>query len=420
MYYISTYSTHSAPCFIIPNNDSTNNIYYPSKLDNYVHKDDYVVSCNAGVIYINHLKAQGNIIIAKVISADIIDKYFNKINETSILENHYAGINGNIYESNSYNIYKLTPSKNKIYLIYSISNYGAPLICQKNNYYIPKNIDNQGVRYYNGFNLYFPNYDNDILINLNKHYSNQVPIIYESKFDIPNFNDNKFYNYAIGRTKNLVCIGDSLTQGATYFKDNWYNNFYSFPYFLGKLLSCDNVYNEGWGGGTSTSIWNSHIKEKSLPDNTLYTVWIGANNEFTDTIEVDCNDNDYNNYNDTMTGNMGKILGKIASGNNNAIIIINNCIGSHIEINNTVLKKFADKFNALYVDIYTNTDIMNDNYHTSYDNNINAHFNDAGHNYVANIVFNALNNKLKENPLFLNFNERLSNPRVDTNPNRLP
>lgn len=202
-----------------------------------------------------------------------------------------------------------------------------------------------------------------------------------------------------GVISNAVFIGDSLTYGQCYTaSSSSYRNYYNYPYFLKKMMQIDSITEIAKGGATATSWWNS-FSEQITQSNTVYFVWLGTNSTFTDTVDTDCVGDDYTQYANTETGNMGKILQKIKSLDNNRIIMLN-CFasGGHAEQTNDILGKLATRFNVdLLVDT-VNTDIRNSKYHTSYNGHYNAvHFNDKGNNFVANIVKEQLNDYLINN-----------------------
>ena len=199
---------------------------------------------------------------------------------------------------------------------------------------------------------------------------------------------NENLNRTMGITDNAVFIGDSLTNGAYYTASGTrYRNFYNYPYFLKKLMGINSITELAKNGGTAQSLW-SQFGSQITATNSVYFVWIGTNSTFTDTIDTDCAGNDYNDYANTETGCMGKILGKINSLEGNKIVLINVFRGGgHPEQTNTMLNKFAQKFDIdLIIDTY-NSDIRNVKYHTAYNGYVDdTHLNDKGNNYMANLV----------------------------------
>lgn len=206
-------------------------------------------------------------------------------------------------------------------------------------------------------------------------------------------------NRTIGVTDNAVFIGDSLTYGQYYTASNTsYRNFYNYPYFLKKLMQINTITEIARGGATATSWWNN-FSEQITQENSIYFVWLGTNSTFTDTIDTDCVGNDYTQYANTETGNMGKILQKINTLSGNKIILLN-CYasGGHVDQTNEMINKFATRFNVSLVINLADTDIRNTKYHKAYNNYVNnVHLNDKGNNYVANIVNAQFNSWLGNN-----------------------
>lgn len=209
------------------------------------------------------------------------------------------------------------------------------------------------------------------------------------KYDGASFEVNR----SIGSISNAVFIGDSLTVGQYYTSaSSLYRNYYNYPYFLKKMMQIDTITEIAKGGATATSWWNE-FNSQITQSNSVYFVWLGTNSTFTDTIDTDCVGDDYTQYANTETGNMGKILQKINSLSNNKIILLN-CFasGGHQDQTNEMLNKFAQRFNVTLVIDIINSDIRNVKYHRAYTGYVNnVHFNDKGNNFVANLVNNQFN-----------------------------
>lgn len=401
LYFISTLSSQDAPiCAYYFNN--TFNTFPKERGETYDF--DVVVEGTGNDIYINCSNKYENFFVGEILSNTFENLYFNIIENTK-QEGSYITFKGKIYENISYDLYSFKPKKGKIYLINGYSSENAPLIYQNKGQIIPNNLISNTE--YNGQYLYFPNQETLDTVYINNFKRRGAPTVLESKFELTYPKDN--FNNIIGITKNLVCIGDSLTAGETYISDSspkFYNNYYSFPYFLSKLLQANKFENLGKGGATAQSCWNNIISSYEIPNNTLFTVWLGTNNAFTDTLETDCPEGtDYQTWSDTQTGCLGKILAKISSGSHNKIILLNNDSGASLETNNKIIPKFAERFKCLLVDVY-NSNSKDENYHTAYNGYKNmVHFNAAGNNYIATLIATTLSNEIHKNPLFINFKE---------------
>lgn len=206
---------------------------------------------------------------------------------------------------------------------------------------------------------------------------------------------------AQGIAYNVVCVGDSLTNGACYIASgNHYTNFFNYPYFLKKLMNINSIKKLGYNGATASMWWNNHSNELT-DQNSIYIVWLGTNSVpgFTDTIDTDCVGDDYTQYADTETGNMGKILQKINTLGGNKLVLVN-CYhsGNHLEQTNEMIDKFAERFGAIMV-VNTNvSDIHSNKYHKATSGYIDAvHLNNTGNNYIARLVYGEIKKYLRNN-----------------------
>ena len=163
-------------------------------------------------------------------------------------------------------------------------------------------------------------------------------------------------------------------------------------------MQIDNITELARSGATSSSWW-TQFSDQITDTNTIYFVWLGTNDNFTDTIDSDCAGDDYTQYADTETGNMGKILQKINSLDGNKIILMNVMHNStNVTQTNQMIAKFAQRFDvALLVDLDA-SDGRNLKYHKAYNGWVNSvHFNDKGNSYIANYINEALNEYVNNN-----------------------
>lgn len=116
-------------------------------------------------------------------------------------------------------------------------------------------------------------------------------------------------NYKEKGVTNIVCIGDSLTEGYTanniILKENY-------PNFLQEKLGTDyTVLNCGVGGSQAQTWWNNHKQYLNINDSNtdIILIMLGGNYGLDDTFEtaVDPYDN-YNDYGNTISGNTCKLL----------------------------------------------------------------------------------------------------------------
>lgn len=395
-YYIDTYSTSLAAQVYLGYNDTI-----PAASDISSSSGPYTdliyLNGTGNTVYINKLKSQYCHIyqLKKVNNISDISTYFRKLDistETTKTEGKYINYRGVVNTASTYNLYTFTPKKGHVYIIKTNATDYAPVCYQ--NQPIPYNRT-VSYNFIKGMYYYVCTSNSQISVN---EYATGMRLdtveIYESH--LPIFTDHSYISYN-GMISNGVFIGDSLTYGQTYTAANTsYRNYYNYPYFMKKLYQLDTIEEYARGGATATSWW-SQFNEDITATNSVYFVWLGTNSTFTDTVSTDCEGDDYTEYATTETGYMGKILGKIASLSGNKIVLLNNFATSGtLATNNKVIQDFATKFNAILVNVNT-TEVLDTKYHTAYNDYYNSvHFNDLGHNYIANLVKNTLDEKINE------------------------
>lgn len=108
---------------------------------------------------------------------------------------------------------------------------------------------------------------------------------------------------------NILCIGDSLTVGASGNGNEILTK--NYPHFLKKLIDADTTI-KGHGGYSAKQVWDEYISTANdLSNYDCAIIYLGTNDGLTDTVETDCNVSDYTQNADTNTGSYGKIIGKI-------------------------------------------------------------------------------------------------------------
>lgn len=364
------------------------------------HVESILLDGTGSEIYINHGDGLG--VSLKIYEKEEIElyNYYEDITNSLVIEDgKYISPTGSINSVSVYKLAKFIPKKGHKYLIKTYTQQAAPGLRQSNKNFPDITYDNNTVVYNNLYD-YFSLSNDMIYINLLKNTDLGIGDfkVYESKqLYIPTESQELSNNFT-GASDNVIFVGDSLTYGQTYTgTSESYHNFYNYPYFMKKLNNINNIVELAQPGDTTTLWWNRY--ENSITnDNSIYIVWLGTNDNFTDTVSIDCVGDDYTTYANTETGNFGKILGKIKSLSNNKIIILNNFTSvGNLATNNKVINDLANKFNCILVDI-NNSDVRNSNYHTAYNGYYNGvHFNNAGHNYVANFVTSVVNEYLKSN-----------------------
>ena len=171
---------------------------------------------------------------------------------------------------------------------------------------------------------------------------------------------------------NVLCIGDSLTQGC-YYNGGLQGHSSgkaiaeNYPYFLSKMSNWS-VKNAGVSGYSSVHWWDAYTHQDELTEEVLinkfkglnfadydfYIIWLGTNGKtvdgvthgLTDTLETDVTPySDYNDFADNGTGCYCKIISAIIEANPYARIVLGNVYATvDVETTNTVINKIADLY----------------------------------------------------------------------------
>lgn len=181
-------------------------------------------------------------------------------------------------------------------------------------------------------------------------------------------------NYAdlsILENLNVVCIGDSLTQGdygwipagtANVKKEGY-------PYFF-DLFTGANVINAGRCGYSCELYYNylPNIDENLTADTDIVIIMLGTNQGLTDTIEADTASGNADTYATTQTGYYARIVEHVAEkteGNAHIILMTppvttkrNKTI---LETTCSVIKQFGEKYGLKVIDNYNSCGITYDN-----------------------------------------------------------
>ena len=213
---------------------------------------------------------------------------------------------------------------------------------------------------------------------------------------------SKFWSYAMD---NIICIGDSLTEGC-YYGSTWTEKPYdgvplkqNYPYMLGRMLRCG-VENAGFGGYSASDWWSN---KQNTYDFTAYDtaiIWLGTNGGLTDTLDTDCIGDDYTSYANTNTGNYCKIIGKIKQTNPWCKIVVVKVFASGtsamVTETNRTIGKIATRFGVVLVD---NSGLGVTPHPELHDNINNIHFGKAGNIYLANKMIIDMGQYFDTNPL---------------------
>lgn len=398
MYLIDVITADAAPQVVYGRGSSAKYFCIPEQTSSGdTYNKPIIVKGTGGVIYINNLNTNTHPYIGEL-SLNLIEsdnsKYFKDITATCTkTEGNYKNRNGNTSPLATANFYTISsPTQGKIYRVFTANTTNMPIAVQANHMCYPSNVStipsHTAPTYYDIYctssdDMYINEFITDMII------SNSVKI-YESIFTYttPLQQDIKS---DVGAFDKAFFIGDSLTYGQTYTSSNTtYRNYYNYPYYLKKLLQINDITEVARCGATAQSWWTS-FNEQINQNDTCYFIWLGTNDAYTDTVSTDCAGDDYTQFAETATGYLGRIVGKVASLNNVKIVMLNNftTVGTKAT-NNKVIQDLATKYGGVVINVDT-TEIRNTGYHTAYNGYFNAvHFNNQGHNYVANIVANDL------------------------------
>ncbi len=178
---------------------------------------------------------------------------------------------------------------------------------------------------------------------------------------------------------NILCIGDSLTQGDYGSNPAGTINIKSenYPFYLNKYLNkfvTTNVINVGRCGFTSTAYWESKVKTIDFTDVKTIVIMLGTNGYLTDTIEADTNITDeetYESYANTHTGNYCKIIEYCLEKTSNLSQIIlvtppknRQRDNLKMELTGDVIKKIGKKYSLKVIDGYNEFGISPSNFNT--------------------------------------------------------
>lgn len=394
LYYISTKTNTAAPQILIGNKT------YPAAQSEGNYTDDHVIEGTGETCFVNY---------TSVISGTI-PLFIGKTRKNSYAEEGWEDITSSIdytegkyinkqilgdalSSSTNYICYEFYPEPGYEYLIHTSIIDNVPFVRQLGSGQIlpdtsvSANFSGSWLLHYNNGGKIYVNgikssYNGGILTNTSI-----------KKHKLAHIEDN-ISRPEMGCTYNMVCIGDSLMYGQTYTgASTSYRNYFNIPHFLSKKLGAEHVTELAKSGSTTTSWWNE-FNDDLTEANSLYVVWLGTNDTFTDTVSTDCAGDDYTQYAQTETGDFGRILGKIKSLGNNKIVLVN-CFttSGNLTTNNKVIQDLAEKFDAVVVDVY-NSEIKDTFYHTSYNGHYNGtHFNNAGFNYAAELISNTIGDR---------------------------
>lgn len=200
---------------------------------------------------------------------------------------------------------------------------------------------------------------------------------------------------------NILCIGDSLTVGASGNGNEILTK--NYPHFLHNLADAETTV-MGHGGYSAKQVWDSYVSSASgLSNYDCAIIYLGTNGGLTDTVDEDCNA-DYTENADTNTGCYGKIIGKIKEDAPNCKIF---CIaGANENIRrettmNPAVRSLSDFYDVGLVDIEGS--ILSDDGSVGSQKRyiyrpVDAiHYNALGYLTLANLIYDGIHEYIGQN-----------------------
>lgn len=209
------------------------------------------------------------------------------------------------------------------------------------------------------------------------------------------------YAYALDR---ILCIGDSLTNGAYYSPDRTDLQIgigQSYPYYLSRMLRA-NATNAGFNGYKASDWWQG-VGDYDLSLYDSFILWLGTNGGFTDTLDTDVTPFESPaDYAETETGCLCKLIEKLRADSPGCFLAIGTVFAStgSVEESNTVIRKVAEKYGMTVIDF---SDLTAAAYPQLHNGLSNCHFNKAGNIYIANRIARTLNAVLNADPMGCEF-----------------
>ncbi len=204
--------------------------------------------------------------------------------------------------------------------------------------------------------------------------------------------------------KNIVCIGDSLTEGDYGSNPAGIMNVHAenYPYFLAELTGA-NVKNAGRCGYSAELYYNNQLSKVALSEETdIVLIMLGTNNGLTDTIDADTSASHYASYAKTQTGYYARIVETCMERTNDRaqIILMTPPVTtqrnrSSLETTVSVIKKFGEKYGLPVIDNYYACGITYENI-GSYMPIDELHCGYTGYKLLANYIASRISNIYKD------------------------
>lgn len=210
----------------------------------------------------------------------------------------------------------------------------------------------------------------------------------------PNRNDD--WAYAMGK---ILCIGDSLTEGAYFGADMTGAAIkQNYPYYLGRMLNTE-VVNAGVSGYSASDWYVEKAEDYEYTEYDTVIIWLGTNNGLTDTLGTDVEPfSDYNDFAETETGYYCKIIETVMDANPNAWIVLMNVFASKgdVKTTNEVINKIAERYHLPVIDTESLSMDKNADLHAGLKN---PHFGKGGNIAVAQLIIRDMGNFFAGRPI---------------------
>ena len=191
--------------------------------------------------------------------------------------------------------------------------------------------------------------------------------------------------------KNVICIGDSLTEGycgGNILADNY-------PANLAKISGW-NVTNAGVSGIEPSRWFLNRSNQYDYTKYDLAVIWLGTNNGLTDTLAEDTNSETSAGYATTETGYYCRIIEKMVGQNKNIRIVLADVFattGSTVDITNSVIHQIANRYKKYVIGV---VNMNNGRFYNGgktgimHPGNDGIHFGRVGNAYVSAHYFNEI------------------------------
>ena len=217
--------------------------------------------------------------------------------------------------------------------------------------------------------------------------------------------ENVSYQYAV---ENILCIGDSLTEGACVINGFTGAITQNYPYYLGRMLNCKTT-NAGKSGETISG-WYANNIVTSKYDFSQYdsaVIWLGTNSPCTGMpTNAEISAFVPENKPDATTANhalyLCKIIETIQTANPDCFILLCGIFSPSAKAgtHNAVVLQIANKYGVYFVDM---TDLHNNIMPELHGNLLDPHFGKAGNIFIASRLINYIRNKIADNPIRAEF-----------------